>query len=140
MSGRTTLDTSEVEERTLRKSLESKTNSELRQMALDLGVTEADVDEALDPEKLFKIINLATDDPAIFLKERKKHKKSIDRFNELMEQGDSMVGEIETQIESGLDGGSRKRKRTSKKRPSKKRTSKKGRSKRRSKKRTSKKR
>ena len=140
MSGRTTLDTSEVEERTLRTSLESKTNSELRQIALDLGVTEADVDEALDPDKLFQIINLATNDPAIFLKDRKKQKKSMDRFNELMEQGDSMVGEIETQIESGLDGGSRKRKRTSKKRPSKKRpskkrTSKKGRSKRRSKKR-----
>ena len=44
MSGSTTAD--EVEERLLRQSFESKTNSEKRQMALDVGVTEAEVDEA----------------------------------------------------------------------------------------------
>ena len=133
-----------AEERILRDELESKTNSEKRQMALDLGVEEADVDEALDPEKLFQIIYLATDDPVLFLRNRSKIRESAARFDKLASRGDSMVQEIDRTIGSGLGGGSRKRKRKrrskkrSKKRVYKKRTSKKGRSKRRSKRRSKK--
>jgi len=134
-----TVDSMDIDERILRESFVSKTKSEQRQMALDLGVTESEVDEALDIDKLFDIISDATDSPSIFLRNRRRVRVNEDRFNELMSQGDSIIDVVDQETESGLDGGSRKRrykKRSKKKRPKKR--SKKKRPKKRSKKRSKK--